>query len=199
MPMLIRRIIIPAALGMMLTVMLFSFSAFTGGKEAPPEERPVAYKIMHVRDYQVFLKNWDETKDPVLYAMISNPTQYNDLFHPAPIMGSRRPFSPDESLYSRDDILVVGRVVPYPENIDKVFDVDRITERNQELSLYYRFHEKTSDVKWQGKICLAIRIPKRSYKKVHFFENGTKVGELNPEAGQWSHPARIPEPGNSSD
>ncbi len=179
---------------MILTVALFSFSALAEVGKAIPDKRAVHYDIMHMHDYRVFLKNWDETKNPVLYAMISTPAQFNELFHPAPIMGSIRPYSPDRSFYSKENILVVGRVVLYPDNVDKVFDIDRITEGNSELSLYYRYNERSSDAKWKGKICLAIRIPKRPYKKVHFFENGRKVGELNLVARQWLHPQRTPTP-----
>ncbi len=197
--MIIRRIFASAALGVIVTVTLFSLFVYAGGKEANHGERSIPYKIMHMGDYRVFLENWDESSTPVLCAVISKPAHYNDLFHPAPVMYSRRPFSPDESLYSREIILIVGRIVPYPENVDRVFDVDRITEKNQELSLHYRFNEQHSDAKWQGKICLAIRIPKHNYKKVHFFENGRKVGELNPTAGRWLYPERRSEPGSMRD
>ena len=190
----IRKMFIYIAWVAMVTVMGFSVTVFANGKEAPPGEISVPYKIMQMSDYKVFLKNWDETNNSVLYAMISTPAQYNDLFHPAPVMKSKRPFSPSEIFYTRENILVVARVMPYPENVDKVFDVDRITERNSELSLYYRYNERSSDAKWKGKICLAIQIPKRSYKKVHFFENGRKVGELNLVARQWLHPQRTPTP-----
>ncbi len=105
----------------MVTVMGFSVTVFANGKEAPPGEISVPYKIMQMSDYQVFLKNWDETNNSVLYAMISTPAQYNDLFHPAPVMKSKRPFSPSETFYTRENILVVARVMPYPENVDKVF------------------------------------------------------------------------------
>jgi hypothetical protein len=157
------------------------------------KEQSVPYKKMSMHDYQNFLENWDAQKYPVLYALISTPAQYNALFHPAAIMRSVRPFSPDASLYAGERILVVARVMLHPRNVDTVFEVDRITERNQELALHYRFNEQESDAKWQGNIYLAIRIPKHNYKQVLFFENGKQVGQLNLAAGQWSVPARIPE------
>ena len=36
-----------------------------------------------VHDYQNFLKNWDEARYPVLYAVVRTPGEYNALFHPA--------------------------------------------------------------------------------------------------------------------
>jgi len=138
--------------------------------------------------YRNFLGNWDEKKDPVLYALISTPEHYKALFSPAATMHTGRPFYPDVSLYAKEQILLVARVIPYPRNVDKVFEIDRITERDQELALHYRFNGQEPDAKWQGKIYVAIKIPKNNYKKVLFFENGKKVGELNIAAGQWAVP-----------
>jgi hypothetical protein len=192
--MVIRRTLIPMGLGIIMTALILSMSTFADSMGTQSKERPVPYKKMSMNDYQNFLGNWDEQKYPVLYALISTPARYNALFHPAATMRSVRPFSPDASLYAREQILVVARVMLNPGNVDTVFEVERITESNQELAFHYRFNKQESDAKWHGKIYLAIRIPKHNYKKVHFFENGKHVGELNMEAGQWSVPARIPEP-----
>lgn len=169
---------------------MLSISTVAGSMGTMSKERSVPYKKMDMNDYRNFLGNWDEQKYPVLYALISTPAQYNALFHPAATMGSLRPFSPDASLYAREQILVVARVMLNPKNMDTVFEVDRITERNQELALHYRFNKQESDANWHGKIYLAVRIPKHNYKKVLFFENGKQVGQLNMAAGQWSVPAR---------
>jgi hypothetical protein len=187
--MFIRRTLIPMGLGIIMIALILSMSMVADSMGTQSKERPVPYKKMSMHDYQNFIENWDEQKDPVLYALISTPAQYNALFHPAATMRSVRPFSPDASLYAREQILVVARVMLKPGNVDTVFEVDRITERNQELALHYRFNEQESDAKWQGKIYLAIRIPKHNYKKVFFFENGKQVGKLNMDAGQWSVPA----------
>jgi hypothetical protein len=191
--MIIRRTLIPVGLGVMMIALMLSMSTFADSMGTPSKERTVPYKKMSMHDYQNFIGNWDEQKDPVLYALISTPAQYNTLFHPAATMGSVRPFSPDASLYAKEQILIVARVMVNPRNMDTIFEVDRITERNQELALYYRFNKQESDVNWQGKIYLAIRIPKHNYKKVFFFENGKQVGKLNMAAGQWSVPARTAE------
>jgi hypothetical protein len=191
--MIIGRTVLPVGLGIISMALVFAMSTVAGDMEATSKERPVPYKKMSTRHYRNFLGNWDEKKDPVLYALISTPAQYNALFHPAAVMHSVSPFSPDASLYIEERILLVARVMPYPGDADTVLEVDRITERDQELALYYRFHEQRPGEKWQGKIYLAIRIPKHDYKKVLFFENGKQVGELNTAAGQWSVPARMAE------
>jgi len=191
--MIIGRTFIAVRLGIMMAALVFSMSTVAYSMGAKPEERPLPYQKMGMHDYQNFLENWNEKKNPVLYALISTPAQYNALFHPAAAMGSGSPFSPEESLYAEERILVVARMMPYPGNVDRVFEVDRIIERDQELALYYRFNEKEPDATWQGKVYMAIRIPKHDYRKVLFFENGKQIGELNTAAGQWSVPARTPE------
>ena len=187
--MFMRRTLIPVGLGIIMIVLMLSMSTNADSMGTKSKERSVPYKKMSMNDYQNFIGNWDEQKDPVFYALISTPTRYNALFHPAATMRSVCPFSPDESLYAREQILVVARVMLNPRNVDTVFEVDRITERNQELAFHYRFNKHKSDAKWQEKIYLAIRIPKHNYKKVFFFENGKQVGKLNMDAGQWSVPA----------
>jgi hypothetical protein len=188
------KTLLPVGLGIITLALVFSTSRVADGMGTMSEERPVPYKKMSMSPFRNFLGNWDAKKDPVLYALISTPAQHNALFNPAAVMYSASPFSPDASLYIKEQILVVARVMPYPGNVDTVFEVDRITERDHELALYYRFDEQEPDAKWQGKICLAIRIPKHDYRKVLFIENGKQVGELNTAAGQWSVPARTAEP-----
>jgi len=160
-------------------------------------QQSVPYRKMRMADYQNFIRNWDEKKDPLLYALVSTPVTYRALFHPAPTMPSRRPFAPDESLYEKEQILVVARVMPHPENVDGVFEIGKIVETGGELSLYYTFNKPETGAEWQGKIYLAVRIPRRSYQKIFFFENGKPVGELNVAAGQWSVPALEPPRGKT--
>ncbi len=191
--MIIRRTFLPLRWGIVMTALVFSMSTVARGMGPKPEERPVPYQIMGRQDYHNFLGNWDEKKDPVLYALISTPAQYNTLFHPAAVMGSGGPFFPEESSYATGMILVVARTMHYPESADRVFEVEQIIARNQELSLYYRANQPEPGAKWHGKMYLAIRIPRHDYRKVLFFENGKQIGELNTAAGQWSVPMRTPE------
>lgn len=188
--MIVRRTLIPVGLGIIMIALMLSMSTAADSMGTLSKEQPVPYKKISMHDYRNFIENWDEQKYPVLYALISTPARYNALFHPAATMNSARPFSPDASLFAGEQILVVARVMLTPGNVDTVFEVDRITERNQELAFHYRYNKQKSDANWQGKIYLAVRIPKHDYKKVLFFENGKQVGELNMAVGQWSVPAR---------
>jgi hypothetical protein len=147
---------------------------------------------MGMGDYQNFIKNWDEKKHAVLYALIQTPAQYDALFQPAAVMGAKRPFAPEAELYAKEQIFIVARVTAAPEGIDKVFEVERVIERDQELALCYRFNEPKTDATFSIKNFLAVRIPKHDYKQVIFLENGKQVGKLNTAEGQWSVPAMVP-------
>ena len=172
-----------------LTVLACSQSRATDNIGIQSVERAVTYRRMGIGDYQNFLQNWDETKQPVLYALIQTPAQYDALFHPAPVMGNKRPYSPEADVYTKEQILVVARVMVAPEDMGKVFEVESVSEQGQELTIRYRFNEPKTKATFSVKNYLALRIPKQDYRKVTFFENGKQVGELKPAEGQWSVPA----------
>lgn len=89
--------------------------------------------------------------------------------------------------------------MPHPKNVEEVFEIEKIIEKRGSLSLYYKFNKPEPAAEWQGKIYLAVRIPRRFYQKIFFFENGKPVGELNVAAGQWSVPALDPSTGKTGD
>jgi hypothetical protein len=196
MRMAIKRSLIPVGLAMivMVTALVCPMSKAADNMGTKPEERAVTYQRMGIGDYQNFLNNWDEKTHAVLYALIQTPAQYDALFHPAPLMRDKRPFAPEAEFYMKEQILVVARVMVAPENMNKVFEAERVAERDQELALHYRFNEPGTSATFSVKNYLAVRIPRHEYKKVTFFENGKQVGELKTAEGQWSVPAMTPEP-----
>lgn len=175
-----------------VTVLVCSISEAAHEAGARTEEKPVSYEEIAANTYQNFIKNWDDKKHPVLVALIRTPAQYAALFHPAAVMGNKRPFAPEPELYAKERILVVARVTTASEDTDKVFHVERVIQKGQELSVYYGFIEPKSNATYSVKSYLALRIPKRPCKKVVFFENGKEVGRLNTAQGQWSVPTIKP-------
>jgi len=183
---------------MMATALLCPLSLAGYITKADAEARIVAYKKIGTGDYQNFLKNWDELRNPVLFALIQSSAQYDALFHPAAVMGNNRPFAPDAGIYEKEWILVVARVMPAPDNMDKVFEVEQITEREKELIFHYRYTVPNIKATFIVKNFLAVRIPRLDCEKVTFFENGKLIGKLKLTAGQWSVPASAPEPNSST-
>jgi hypothetical protein len=183
------RLAIPSLLAM---AALTGVSSLMTGP-ALAEDHAIAYRRIGVSDYQNFLVNWDDKKQGVLYALIQTPAHYEALFHPAPTNFSTRPFAPGAKMFATEQILVVGRVMAAPGDMNKVFDVEQISETDHQLTFRYRFHDPRSTASYTVKNYLAVWIPKRPYKSISFFENGKLVGELKLSQGQWSVPVMTPE------
>jgi hypothetical protein len=152
--------------------------------------KPVSFRILKDSDFQSFIKNWDDKKYPALYALIQNPAQWDAIFHPAPVMGGQnRPYCPDGKVYEKEQIVVVARVIPAPDANLTVFNVRQVVAGNEVLVLYYRFNNPENPASYTIKSHLAVAMPKYSYKRIVFIENGKQIGILDLSKGQWSVPA----------
>ncbi|MEW5859235.1 MAG: hypothetical protein AB1861_17930 [Cyanobacteriota bacterium] len=161
------------------------------------------YQRISMRTYQNFLVNWDERAEPRLYALIRTPKEYDQLFHPAPLMRDTRPFHPEAGLYKKSQLLVVARVFAAKDfndlsKVDEVFEVERVTAEDGELTLRYRLRRPPADVDAdvndaRYKFHLAIQVPKAAYRKVTIIEDGKLVGQLKPTEGLWTVPKPAPE------
>ena len=158
----------------------------TAASQADGQE--VKFSRIGTGDYQSFVVNWDDQKDPALYAVLQSPEQFAEIFHPAPTNPPRKPFAPTGELFQKDQILLVSRVMPAPENMDKAFEVQRVTANGQELTLHYQLQPPTKGASYTVKNFLAVRVPKGNYTRIAFVENGKKIGELRPAEGVWSVP-----------
>lgn len=154
------------------------------------EDRNVDYKLIDMHEYQNFLVGWDGDDSKHLYACIDSLARYKMLFKPAPLMNNKRLYSPAESLFATEQILLVARISTDPAV--KVLNVDRIVDVGQNLTVYYTY--KKAD-KITGAIFssfLAIRVPSKKYATVKFVENAGKPVELKVAEGAWVLPANAP-------
>lgn len=157
--------------------------------EPQPDKTARSYRTLGAGDYQSFIKNWDQQKSPALLAVIQTPAQWEALFHPAPVMGNRRPFSPDPKLFSRDLLLVVARVVPPTgQGGHQAFTVEKVGASQGELTFSFRFAAPPDAKTYTVKDFLGVWFPKADFKKVTFIENGKELGFLDLAKGQWSVP-----------
>lgn len=155
-----------------------SFAA--GNDKIKAEKHAVAFTAMNAADYQNFLKNWDDARQPVFLALIRTPAEYAAIFSPAPVMRDQRPFAPEAGMYAKEQILVVGRVTTAPDKGEKILEVERISARGTKLDVHYSYVEPAGKATYTVKNILAVRIAKAPYKKLRFFENGKLVGTLKP-------------------
>jgi hypothetical protein len=158
-------------------------------------ERAVPYRIIPASTYQSFIKNWDEKTNHVLLASIASLEQWDAVFHPAPLMGGSKPFAPDASLFAKERVLIVARVVPPSEgSTTQVFRVDKVSVTNGALTVRYTFREPTTKASCLIKEYLAVAVPTGTYRKVVFIENGAPVGELETAKAQFSIPEMNADP-----
>ncbi len=190
---ILRRMTLLAAMALFCSPQSFAAGEI---KDAKPEEKDVPFLRIGVGDYRNYLKNWDEKKNAVLCALIRTPVQYDSVFHPVPIKNDNRPVAPPETIYEKEQLLVVAHVIAHEpgKSKDNVFDSVWLSEKGDELELHYRYKAPKSETSYKIKTHLTIRIPRRDYRKVTVFENEKQVGELKPQEGLWSVPPMAPPP-----
>ena len=175
---------------------------------------PVAYRVAAMGDYQIFVKNWDDLAHPVLCALIESSARWDDVFHPAPVMGGKRAFAPERKEYETSELLVIARVVAQSSGgrSQEVWKVEKIVAVGEELEVRYRYDEprraaphRVKEVlgvmpgddpsrrsfgtgSYRVKEVLGVWIPRHPYQKISFIENGKPVGVLELKQGQWSLP-----------
>ena len=142
--------------------------------------------------FSSFVKNWDDTKTPVLCALIRDKAGWDGVFGSAAYMGNKKPFAPADATWDKEQILVVSRVMPAPAdgNLDKVFSVQSLDDDGKgTLTLRYTRTEPKK-ASYSVKNELILKIPRKDYTRVVLIENGKSVGELGP--GKWRVPPPTP-------
>lgn len=136
--------------------------------------------------YASFLHNWDDARYPLFYGVIRSLDEYNASFSAAAVMGNTRPFSPPASLFETSQLLVVSRVTVAQANGVSAFSVEFIREVGQDLHVRYRFQAPAPGTATSMRIKdgLEIRIPRKPYARIVFFENGQQAGSLSLKDGQ---------------
>jgi hypothetical protein len=173
----------PAMIVALALPFLLAVSARAGGE-------PVRFEQISPNDYRNFLANWDDEAEPVFRAVIRTAEEYDAIFHPAPVMGDRKPHKPAPQLFENEMIVVVARVVDAPAEGEHVLAVETLSADGDTLELRYRFTPPRMPASFRMKQMLAVRFPRRDLKVVRIVENGTAVGDLRPGEGHWVVPAR---------
>ena len=130
--------------------------------------------------YLSFVMNWDDARDPVLYTVMDSDKDWDKVFHPAPLMGAKKPFGPMAKEWRESTYLVITRVMPSPKAGEDAFTIESL-EESPDGTLTIRYHYKIPQpASYTIKNALLIKIPKKSYNRIVWIENGKRVGELTP-------------------
>lgn len=171
----VRRSMVAVAAGWWL-----ASAAMVFGGEVP-------FEIVGRNDFSNFVVNWDDSQ-AVFMALIRTPEDYAAVFHPAPVVGNRKPFGPAPELFDEQMILLVSRVVTAPADGEKVLTVEGLAADEGTLTLRYRFTPPAERATFSVKEVLQLRIPRRKLSVVRILENEKPVGELRLAEGVWSIP-----------
>lgn len=86
------------------TILTFALAA---GITVPGLARELSYKVLDPNAYQSFVANWTPRSTPLCAAMQSQ-ADWDAIFHPAPVLGTNRPFGPPSELWSGAGVLMVA-------------------------------------------------------------------------------------------
>ena len=182
-----------------LSALLFlEFLATGRGEQANPGTHPVPFRRVGSSEYQNFVKNWDDTRTPRLFALMDSAARFDAWFHPAPLNRKNKPMAPPPDLFKSEQTVLVARVVPGGGgDVDALFDVQRIEQTGKRLMMFYRFTEPGQKADFWIKARLWVQIPRVALDRVVFVENGREVGSLDVKAGEWSLPIPRDESGRA--
>ena len=140
--------------------------------------------------YQNFVVNWDAGTE-LLCAVVSTPADYASLFHPAPVIGGKKPFAPPDEAFTKEQLLVIARVVGGDGK--SVLAIERVVEKEGALEVHLDDRPaKTPSTSTVKQAALAW-IPRRDGGRVTFVANGEAITTLDPADGTWIAPA-LPDP-----
>jgi hypothetical protein len=140
--------------------------------------------------YQNFVVNWDAGTE-LLCAVVSTPADYARLCHPAPVIGGKKPFAPPDDAFTKEQLLVIARVVGGDGK--SVLAIKRVVEKEGGLEVHLDDRPATSPATFTVKQAALAWIPRRDGGPVTFVANGKAITTLDPAGGDWIAPA-LPEP-----
>lgn len=165
--------------------------AATGRADDLPPRAPApgATAVPHRRDdparYQNFVVTWDAGTE-VLCAVVRTPADYARLFHPAPVIGGKKPFAPPDDAFDKELLLVVARVVGGDGGSELL--IERVVDREGALEVHVRFKPSAATSAFSIKQAALAWIPPSQAGQVTFFENGKPVVTLDAGGGNWISP-----------
>ena len=140
--------------------------------------------------YQNFVVNWD-TGTELLCAVVSTPADYASLFHPAPVIGGKKPFAPPDEAFTKEQLLVIARVVGGDGK--SVLAIERVVEKEGALEVHLDDRPAKTPSTFTVKQAALAWIPRRDGGRVTFVANGEAITTLDPADGTWIAPA-LPDP-----
>jgi hypothetical protein len=135
--------------------------------------------------YQNFVVNWDAGTE-VLCAVVRTPADYARLFHPAPVIGGKKPFAPPDAAFEKEHLVVIARVVGGDGGSSLA--IERVVEKEGSLVVHGRFKPSTAQSSFSIKQAALAWIPAREPGQMTFIENDTTLATLDAGKDAWVVP-----------
>lgn len=135
--------------------------------------------------YQNFVVNWPGEQTP-LCAIVRTADDYATLFHPAPVIGARKPFAPAEAAFGKQMLVVVARVVP--GDAGTTLSIEKVERTGAGLVVHCRSTAPSRPSTFTVKQTAIAWIPRGEPGPVRFLENGRQVAALDLASGTWVAP-----------
>ena len=156
------------------------------GAAEPAASRAIQLRRDDPDRYQNFVANWDAGTE-LLCAVVSTPADYARLFHPAPVIGGKKPFAPPDDAFTKEQLLVIARVVGGDGG--SVLEIKRVIEKEGALEVHLDDRPATTPATFTVKQAALAWIPRRDGGRVTFVANGEAITTLDPAGGDWIVPA----------
>jgi hypothetical protein len=165
-------------------------SMIVGGAAEPAASLAIPLRRDDQARYQNFVVNWDAGTE-LLCAVVRSPADYALLFHPAAVIGGKKPFAPPDDAFTKEQLLVIARVVG--GNGGSVLEIKRAVEKEGALEVHLDDRPATTPSTFTVKQVALAWIPRRDSRSVTFVADGKPITMLDPAGGNWIAPA-LPEP-----
>ena len=185
-----RRLILASATPAPLAWLAIATMAAGRAADPSPDTADAEPTLIPIRRddpdrYQNFVINWDAGTE-VLCAVVRTPADYARLFHPAPVIGGKKPFAPPDAAFEKEHLLVIARVVGGDGG--SALAIERVVEKEGSLEVHCRFEPSTAQSSFSIKQAALAWIPAREPGPVTFIENGKPVVTLDTGAEGWVSP-----------
>jgi len=165
---------------------------------AQPPAETLEFRRIRADDYANFPVNWSSER-PYRVGLIRSLEDYEKVFNAAAVGGNRRPYGPEAELFEQEMLIVVGRVIPAPANLDRAMVIERVVAKGQTLEVTFRSVPGPDTATYTVKAMATVRVPRRDVERVVFWEGDKKVEELDVATGQWLLPAVATAADNTTD
>ena len=195
-----RRLVLAIATHAPLGWLAFATRAAGRAADPSPDTADAEPTLIPIRRddpdrYQNFVINWDAGTE-VLCAVVRTPADYARLFHPAPVIGGKKPFAPPDAAFEKEHLLVIARVVGGDGG--SALAIERVVEKEGSLEVHCRFEPSTAQSSFSIKQAALAWIPAREPGPVTFIENGKPVVTLDTGKDAWVVPD-LPEESTASE